>query len=94
MVARALWGVLAALLGACHTGSIRRDLDVSGELPRVIGLGAFAPSCVLFCFVDNHTTQGDVQREEIVTGQPFIVHDKSSAAIKLQPPQLKKGKQP
>lgn len=73
------------LLAGCATGSMRRDLDVSGELPRAIGLGAFAPNCLLFCFVENRTSQGDVQREEILTGEPFVVHDKSSAAVKVKP---------
>lgn len=36
---------------------MRRNLDVEGALPELIGVGAFAPSCFVFCFVISNTTK-------------------------------------
>lgn len=52
------------VLAGCTTSSMRREMDVSGTLPKLIGLGGFAPSCFMFCFVENKTSQGDVIRED------------------------------
>ena len=51
--------LLALLLAACSSASLSRDLDVTGTLPSAIGLGAFAPNCIFFCFVTATITQGD-----------------------------------
>lgn len=75
---------LLIVISGCASGSMRRDLDVSGEVPRAITLGAFSPSCLFFCFVTNTTTQGDVVREEILEGEPFVVHDKTAADFKVK----------
>lgn len=61
LAALALMFALLAGCSGCASGILRRDTDVSGQLPRAIGLGAFAPACLLFCFVENRTAQGDVQ---------------------------------
>jgi hypothetical protein len=61
------------LLAGCSTSNLRRDLDVSGSLPRAIGLGAFTPSCIFLCFPSTTITQGDTLRE--VDGENvFTVH--------------------
>lgn len=55
----------ALVLVACGSGpTVKRDLQVEGTLPRAIGLGAFASSCLLFCYVRNDIRQGDVIRED------------------------------
>ena len=55
----------ALVLVACGTtASSKRDLEVEGTLPRAIGLGAFASSCLFLCYVRAQTTQGDVVRED------------------------------
>ncbi len=78
-----LCAFLASLLalGGCASGSMRRDLDVSGELPRALGLGAFAPNCVFLCFPTNTITQGDVVREDIPPGEAYRVIEKTEAQV-------------
>jgi len=89
MHAPALLLVLPVLLYGCASGAMRRDMDVSGELPRAIGLGAFAPACVLFCFVDNRTSQGNVIPED---PEPATVklHSRTEGKVRVQP--VPKGK--
>ena len=75
---------LLGLLSGCGTTSMRRDLDVSGELPRALGLGAFAPNCVFLCFPTNTITQGDVVREDIPPGEAYRVIEKTEAQVNLK----------
>ena len=77
------------LLTACSTSSMRREMDVSGTLPKLIGLGGFAPSCFMFCFVENKTTQGDVIRDE---AGPESFSFQSSSENDKQPSLSKKQK--
>ena len=69
------------MLAGCASGSMRRDLDVSGELPRALGLGAFAPNCVFLCFPTATVTQGDVVREDIPPGEAYRVIEKTEAQV-------------
>jgi hypothetical protein len=81
---------VVVLLVGCGT-TMKRDLEVEGALPRVIGLGAFAPSCLLLCFVTSDTRQGDVIREEIADA-PLTIHrtesDEFKAGRKKSPPHI------
>lgn len=61
--------LLLAALAACSTSNSRRDLEFSGSLPRAIGLGAFAPTCLAFCFVSADFTQGDTVREDVLADE-------------------------
>ena len=55
--------LLALLLAGCTQASLRRDMEVEGNLPRMLGFGASAPSCFLFCFVRSSIEQGDSTHE-------------------------------
>lgn len=44
--------LLSLALAACSSGpSIQRSQDVDANLPRAIGLGAFAPTCLFLCYI-------------------------------------------
>ncbi len=75
---------LVLALPACTTASMRREMDVSGTLPKLIGLGGFAPSCFLFCFIENNTTQGDVIRDE-AGPEDFSVRSLTQEDVKVKP---------
>lgn len=83
-------GFLIVLAG-CASGSLRRDLDVSGDLPRVLTLGSFAPMCLMFCFPTTNVTQGDVVHEDIPDGLPYTVHSHTSGDVKVKTPPKQKG---
>lgn len=48
-----------ALVGCGTTSSYQREHEVSANLPRAQGLGAFVPSCIFFCFATANYTHGD-----------------------------------
>lgn len=73
--------LLACLLAGCSSANLRRDLDVTGSLPRVIGLGGFAPQCFFLCFVSNEQRQGDVIRDPDVV-ESLTVHDSTEQSLK------------
>lgn len=75
-----LFACVIVLMG-CTSANMRRDLDVSGELPRALGLGAFAPNCLFLCFPANTITQGDVVREDIPPGEAYRVIEKTEAQV-------------
>ncbi len=70
--------VLLMLIASCTTTSTRREVDMEGQLPRAITLGAFAPSCFMFCSVQNNTTQGDVTKEDLHPGTISIESSQQS----------------
>lgn len=73
----------ALVLAGCTTANTRRDLDVTGSLPRAIGLGAFAPTCFFLCFVSAETAQGDTVREKIDTNEaPLTIHGTTATEFK------------
>ena len=59
--------VLAAalLLAGCATPTYSQHHEVEASLPRAIGMGAFAPNCLLFCLVHARFTRGDELLEDI-----------------------------
>jgi hypothetical protein len=51
---------LAVMLAGCGaTSDYKRATDIEADMPRAMGLGAFAPSCIFFCFTETHFTHGD-----------------------------------
>jgi hypothetical protein len=57
-----LWFAVFVILlgGGCGaTSSYMREHDVSANLPRAQGLGAFTPACIFLCFATTHFTHGD-----------------------------------
>jgi len=60
-VKRGWWlGLIVLALSGCGTNSLKRDIDVQGSLPRAIGLGAFASTCIIICIVTANFDQGDL----------------------------------
>lgn len=51
--------IFAVLLAGCSTASSLREHEVSANLPRAQGLGAWTPACIFFCFAESHYVHGD-----------------------------------
>ena len=81
--------LLIVALAGCTTASMRRDLDVTGSLPRAIGLGAFAPTCFLLCFTSNEIHQGNVAREDDVVSDDLTMRSSTRRALTAPPGQPK-----
>ena len=81
------------LMGCAGPSSnTRRDLDVTGQLPDAISLGAFAPTCLFFCFITNHATQGDNSKAQPQNIEPIQLHQRNTNEFKGNRPITPKGK--
>ena len=81
--------LLIVALAGCTTASMRRDLDVTGSLPRAIGLGAFAPTCFLLCFTSNEIHQGNVAHEDDIARDDLTIRSSTRRELNVPPPQPK-----
>lgn len=68
------------LLTGCTSANMRRDLDVTGEIPRALTLGAFAPTCFFLCFPTTTATQGSVVHEPLEP-KPLVIRDRTTQGI-------------
>jgi hypothetical protein len=94
-MARAALMLAIALLAGCSTSTMKRDVEIQGSLPRLIGLGAFTPLCLFLCFIDSRTTQGDSVAAKIEEGEPLVVRSvtqhelKGGGAVPMRLPTVK-----
>lgn len=52
--------ILATLLAGCGTNSsYMREHELTANLPRAQGIGAFSPQCIFICITEAHFTHGD-----------------------------------
>ena len=66
---------LALVLAGCGaTSDYKRATEIEAQIPRALGLGAFAPSCVFLCFTTAKFTHGD----ESAPAEPGALSGKSS----------------
>jgi hypothetical protein len=78
---------LLALAG-CSTSSSLREHDMEANLPRALGLGAFAPSCFMFCFPTVTFSHGDDSIDPNATAA--LMRSKSLAESATKPPSITK----
>lgn len=50
--------VVVLSLAGCSAPSYQRSHDVDASLPRAIGLGSFASTCLFLCYVRSQFTRG------------------------------------
>jgi hypothetical protein len=66
------------LLPACGVmPGVKSDAAFTGNLPRALGVGAFASQCFLLCFVSAEFTQGDTVPVDVLEGDA-VRHSRSS----------------
>ena len=59
LIAVLMWSMAIVLMvTACGTQSYARGEDLRANLPRGIGLGAFAPGCIFICVVTANFSHG------------------------------------
>lgn len=88
MFAVVIYVLVGLVLMGCATTTYDRAQDLSANLPRALGMGAFAPSCFLFCFVNARFERGG--DETLPTDGPNAgdveSHDKTGIYLKRKKP--------
>lgn len=81
---------VAGALSGCATPSYERSHELDANLPRALGMGAFAPTCFFLCLVHAAFTRGG---DENVNGAPDPeagrVQSTGSSSIQLKPGAIK-----
>jgi hypothetical protein len=71
--------VAVILVTACGVlPGVKSDAAFTGNLPRALGVGAFASQCFLLCFVSAEFTQGDTVPVDVLEGDA-VRHSRSSS---------------
>lgn len=75
--------IVALALSGCATNRYERSHELDANLPRALGMGAFAPTCLFFCLVNAEFTRGG---DENITAQPGDgdVHSKAKTSIEIK----------
>ena len=84
--------VVALMLTGCGaTSDYKRASEVEADMPRAMGLGTFAPSCIMFCTVTTDFTHGD---DTLIPDKGGIITGTSSVERHQKTLQMKKPKPP
>lgn len=88
--------IFVLVLAGCGTASSLREHEVSANLPRAQGIGAWTPSCIFFCFAEAHYAHGDdtidPSATEALMKSRLYVEQSAKGNIPAAPPMMfKKG---
>lgn len=85
--------LLLLALAGCGTTSSLRNVEMEASLPRALGMGAFTPSCIMFCFPTVSFAHGDDSIDPNATAA--LMRSKSLAETAVKPPSIsRKPKDP